>query len=198
MATATATKTAKKGAAHTSDESRMQKIADSIQSTAEKLRDRVANGVHDSGTAAKVRSVDVSIAVIKLQRSMFDRTFKMLARIQKYSDKLVKRHVQGADWLPNEGKDIVKEWSHMLDEGRVEFEKTVDKSYDLLKEYLERVRKQQASAGKKTGVAKSPTVLKAKGSAKTKVKAKGAGKAKSMLKKKSASGVSANASASAM
>ena len=121
MATATATRSAKKGGTHPTDESRMQKIADSIQSTAEKLRERVTNGVHDSGTAAKVRSVDVTLALIKLQRSMFDRSFKVLARLQKYSDKLVKRHIQGADWMPCEGKDIVKEWSSMLDDGRVEY-----------------------------------------------------------------------------
>jgi len=172
MATATATKTAKKGAAHSSEESRMQKIADSIQSAAEKLRDRVSNSVHDSGTAAKVRSVDVSIALIKMQRSMFDRSFKVLARLQKYSDKLVKKHIQGADWMPSEGKDIVKEWSGMLDEGRVEFQKTVDKSYDLLKGCLERVRKEQLASGKKAPVSKSSAPLKAKKVTKTKVTAK--------------------------
>ncbi len=172
MATATATRSTRKAATPASDESRMQKIADSIQSTAEKLRDQVSSNVHDSGVAAKVRGVDVSIALIKMQRSLFDRSFKVLARLQKYSDKLVKRHIQGAHWMPNEGKDIVKEWSHMLNEGRADFQATVDKSYDLLKDCLERIRNEQESAGKKKTVAESAAPSKAKGTSKTKSAAK--------------------------
>ena len=180
MATATATRPAKKAAAQPSDESRMQKIADSIQSTAEKLRDQVSNNVHDSGVAAKVRGVDVSLALIKMQRLVFDRSFKVLARVQKYSDKLVKKHIQGAHWMPNEGKDIVKEWSQMLNEGRADFQATVDRSYDLLKDCLERVRKEQVANGKKKPVAVSAPVHKAKPAN----KAKSAGKPKSVVKAK--------------
>ncbi len=187
---ATASKTSKKAAVRPSDESRIQKIADGIQATAAKVREQVASNVHDSGAAAKVRSVDVTISVLKLQRSLFDRSFKVLARLQKYSDKLVKKHIQGAEWLPSEGKDIVKEWSGMLNDGRVEFQKTIDKSYDLLKDYLERVRKEQSSGGKKKVVSKASTVAsKAKSAAKPAVagKAKGTTKAKGATKAKRAS-----------
>ena len=165
---ATASKTAKKAPVHGSDESRMQKIADSIQSTAEKLRDKVGDNVHDSGVAVKVRGVGVSIALVKLQHSLFDRSFKALARLEKYSDKLVKRHIQGAQWMPNEGKDIVKEWSQMLNDGRVDFQKTVDKSYDLLKGYLERIREEQASTAKKKPASKPAAAQQAKSAMKTK------------------------------
>ena len=163
----------------------MQKIADSIQSTAEKLRDQLANGVHDSGAAAKDRSVGVTIALIKLQRSMFDRSFKVLARLEKYSDKLMKKHVQGANWMPAEGKDIVKEWNQMLNDGRVEFQKTVDKSYDLLTDCLERIRKEQASVGKKTAAAVSAKVSKAKSATRAKIvtRTKSAAKSQSAPKK---------------
>jgi hypothetical protein len=169
---ATAGKTTKKAAVKPSDESRMQKIADGIQSTAEKLRDKVKHNVHDSSVAVRSRTMGVTIALIKLQRSAFDRSFKALSSVQKYSDKLVKRHLQDAAWMPKEGKDIVKEWSQMLNEGRADFQNTVDKSYDLLTDCLERIRKEPVSIGKKKVVTKTAMAPKAKITVKANIVAK--------------------------
>jgi len=157
----------------TSEDSRMQKIADSIQTAADKLREQVKNRVKDSSTKAKVRSVDLAISLVKLQQSAFNRAFKELANLQKRSDKLVKAHIQDADWMPAEGKDIVKEWSRMLNDGREDFQKTLDKSYDLLKNGLERARKQQlADPKKKAAPAKKKPAAKKKVVAKKKPAAK--------------------------
>lgn len=179
----------------TSEDSRMQKIADSIQNTADKLREQVTNRVQGSSAKAKVRSVDLAISMVKLQQSAFDRAFKEVAKLQKRSDKLVKAHIQDADWMPSEGSDIVKEWSRMLNDGRDDFQKTLDKSYDLLKNGLERARKQQLAEGKKKAApAKKKTAAKKKAVAKKKPAAtkkaatkKAATKKKTTAKKKTAS-----------
>ena len=173
-----ASKTAK-----TSEESRMQKIADSIQTTADKLREEVKNRVQDSGSKAKVRSVDLAISLVKLQQTAFNRAFKEVAKLQKRSDKLVKSHIQDAEWMPAEGRDIVKEWSRMLNGGRDDFQKTLDKSYDLLKNGLERARKQQVAEGKKKS---APAKKKAAAKKKAVAKKKSATKKKAVAKKKPA------------
>lgn len=137
------------------DESRVKKLADNVQATAEKLRENVKGRIQDSGSTAKARGVDLAISLVKLQRTASDQAFKALAGLQVQGDKLVRQHIQEADWMPPEGKDIVKEWSRMLNEGRAEFCKTLDKSFGLLSDGLERVRKEQAAVSKKPVAAKS-------------------------------------------
>ena len=124
------------------------RIGDTIQSLTEKVRKELSKRIKIPRGKAKARTVDFAIAVIKLQQSAFDSTFKLLTRVQERGDRLVKDHVEEAAWLPGEGRDIVKEWSRTLNDGRAEFQKTVDKSYDLLRDYFERVRKEQKGAPK--------------------------------------------------
>jgi len=140
---------AKKSFGKKAKKSPVMKIADSAQSMAKSLRKDLSNRIDGAGSEAKMRAAKLAIIFINLQHSTFDRTFKLLSRVQKSGDKLVKDHVEEAVWLPEEGKEVVKEWSRTLNEGRVEFQKTVDKSYELLRTYFERVQKSGKPAVRK-------------------------------------------------
>ena len=129
------------------------KIADHIQSLAEGLRKQVSKQVDGVGSKAKKRSAGFAVSLVKFQRSAVDKAFKILTKVQERSDQVIEEYIEDAEWLPAEGKDIVKEWNRILSDGRAEFQKTVDKSYDLMCSYLERVKKTQKVAGK--GAAKS-------------------------------------------
>lgn len=156
-------KSEKKGGLH---------IADTVQSLADSVRKELNKRIGGSGRKAKTRGADLAVTLIKLQRSAFDKAFKIVTRVQEGADKVVKEHVEDASWLPGEGKDIVKEWSRTLSDGRAEFQKTVDKSYDLLRGYFERVKKEQKSAGKKTSVPRSKVPSKKKTAARKAVASK--------------------------
>jgi hypothetical protein len=127
-----------------------QFAADSVRSRAGQFRESLSKRVEGAGNSARLRSMRLAIAMIKLQRSAFDSALKAVARVQKQGEKLLKNNVQKASWLPPEGKDFVEQWSRTLDSGRSEFQKTVDKSFDLLRTLFERVEKQQQALVKKS------------------------------------------------
>lgn len=146
-----------------------KKLTDGVQSMADNAWTELNKRVEGAGNSAKVRSAGLAIALIKVQRSAFDRTLKLLAQVQKQSDKLLKDHVEEAAWMPAEGRDIIKEWNRTLNDGRAEFQKTVDKSYDLLRMLFERVEKKAKQRTAKTsGSAKAAIAPKKKAPARKK------------------------------
>lgn len=163
---ATATSTAKKAAS---------RLSDSIQSFTDGVRGNVNKRLEGSSRAAKAQTAEVAVSLIKLQRSTFDKTLKAVAKVQKSTDAAVKKQVEKTSWLPKEGKDIVKEWSRTLEDGRAEFQRTVDRSYDLLRGFFERVAKEQKAAPEAPATpAKKKPAAKKKAAAKRKPSAKSA------------------------
>jgi hypothetical protein len=149
---------AKKSAAKKSKGNAVTQIADKAQALAGNLRKDLGKRIDGAGGDAKIKAAKLAVMLIKLQRSAFDKAFKLLSQVQERGDKLVKNHVEDASWLPAEGKEVVKEWSRTLNDGRAEFQKTVDKSYDLLGTYFERIQKSGKPAARKAAapVKKSP------------------------------------------
>jgi polyhydroxyalkanoate synthesis regulator phasin len=159
---------AKKSASKKSKENGLMKIADRVQSLTENLRKDLSKRVGGAGNEAKARTAKLAVMLIKLQRSTFDKAFKILSQVQERGDKLIKEHVEEGAWLPAEGKEVVKEWSRTLNDGRAEFQKTADKSYDLIRAYFERIQKAKPAARKaaasttKGPARKKPAAKKAK------------------------------------
>jgi hypothetical protein len=164
---------AKKSAGLKSKGNKVMQFADKAQALAGNIRKDLGNRFDGAGDEAKARAAKLAVMLIKLQQSTFDKALKMLSQVQARGDKLVKKHVEDAAWLPAEGKEVIKEWSRTLNDGRAEFQKAVDKSYDLLSTYFQRVQKSAKPAAKKTAalVKKSP-IGKKKPAAKKKVVAK--------------------------
>jgi len=104
------------------------------------------------------------LSVIDFQKTTFDNTFKVITQLQEQSEKVIQNLAEDAGWLPKEGVAIVKEWLRMLRAGRADFQKTVDKSFDLVTDYFERVVKTDAApaaAPKKASAKKRPARKKA-------------------------------------
>lgn len=117
------------------------KSASKARSLTENLRKDLGKRIDGAGNEAKAQTAKLAVMLIKFQRSTFDKAIKVLSQVQKRGDKLVNQYAHESSWLPAEGKQAVKEWSRTLDHGRAEFQKTVDKSYDLVRMYFERVQK---------------------------------------------------------
>lgn len=136
----------------------------SITDRAEKLKDTISKRAEDAAAGTQRRATKLMLSVIDFQKTTFDNTFKIIAQIQEQSEKAVQNLVEDAGWLPKEGKTIIREWIRMLRAGRSDFQKTVDKSFDLVTDYFERVVKtEEASvvAPKKAASKKRPARKKA-------------------------------------
>jgi hypothetical protein len=142
-------------------------IREALESLTGKLRTQFNAQAGKAGGKAKVQTAELAVKLARVQRAALAKGFKVLAQVQERGEKAIKDHLDDATWLPGEGKDIVREWSRTLNDGRDEFRKTVDKSYELLGSYLERVEKEQ-----KKGAAKAKPAVKKPQAAKKKVAAK--------------------------
>jgi hypothetical protein len=99
---------------------------------------RAKDWTRDTG---RERSAQMALSVIELQRKTFDNTLKGVGKLQDQTGKMLHKMAQNSSWVPDEGKQVVDEWNKATHRGREEFKKTMDKSFDLLARYFERVKK---------------------------------------------------------
>lgn len=174
---------------------------DGVVSTTEKLRDELERRAEGAADQTRRRAAQLALSVIDFQKTTFDNSFKLIGQIQEQSEKMVSDLVSDSTWMPNEAKSIVDEWQKMLRGARTEFQRTVDKSFDLIANYLDRVRKDEVSrkpakkslakkAAAKKPAAKKTAARKATAKATAKPAAKKPAAKKSSAKKASASSAS--------
>ncbi len=120
---------------------------DKVSTQAEKLMERISNRADEAASSTGRKACKLVLSVIDFQKTTFDNTFKIISQLQEQSEKMVSTMVTDSHWVPKEGKAVVKEWVQMLQTGRSDFRKTVDKSFDLLTDYFERVQKEEIPSG---------------------------------------------------
>ncbi len=127
--------------------------------------DAVRRAADRTREAGSKRAADMALRTIALQRKAFNGAIRGLGTLQDQTGKVLHRFSQSAAWVPDEGKQVVDEWNKATKRGRDDFQKTMEKSFDLLEHYFERV-KAGGPAPKKKTVAKRKAATKKKAAAK--------------------------------
>ncbi|MBI2432762.1 MAG: hypothetical protein HYV26_07830 [Candidatus Hydrogenedentes bacterium] len=121
-----------------------------LSEQAEELGDRISKRAEETADQTRKRAAKLALSVIDFEKTTFDNAFKMIDKLQKQTEELLKDYIGNASWMPKEGKAVVDEWTRMLQGSRREFLKTVDKSFEHLSEYVKRVQDgKQVVASKK-------------------------------------------------
>lgn len=97
-----------------------------------------AMGDEAAQAAAKRRAAKLALGIIDFQKSTFEHTLAVVGRAQDASAELLTGLLKESDWVPAEGKQVAQEWTELLARGRQEFEKTLNKSFDLITDYIAR------------------------------------------------------------
>ncbi|MCK5862648.1 MAG: hypothetical protein KAH38_09190, partial [Candidatus Hydrogenedentes bacterium] len=112
----------------------------------------------DLTTVTAVASVNASLTsarrLVRFQKGTTKAGLNVVGKVQQYTEKSLREAVKDGKWLPEEGKDVVDEWAVMMDSGIDEFSRVVDKSFDLMLKYLDRIEKDAKSP--KVSVTKAP------------------------------------------
>ena len=77
--------------------------------------------------------------LVKLQKSAFDNTFKAIEAFQDQQAKLIGDLVEQAPNLPEEARQALRQWDDSYKQGRNQFRESMDKSFDLLESYFDRL-----------------------------------------------------------
>ena len=100
-----------------------------------------------SGSAFQIPSVviDFQRRVLEFQRSAFTNAFEMTTRLEEQRRDVLERWIDRIPNLPAEGKALFEAWSDAQQRGRETFRATVDKSFDLVEGYYDRLTEPAAS-----------------------------------------------------
>lgn len=83
--------------------------------------------------------VDFQRQLVEFQKQAFDNTFNALSAIQEQQRELMSRFLEGAPAVPGEMKQLLDEWGRAIETGREQLRDTVDRSFETVESYLERV-----------------------------------------------------------
>ena len=109
-------------------------------------RHRAATQTEDAVEQTRRKAAQFALSVLDFEKTTFDNTFKLIDKLQKQTETLVKTYVGKAEWMPEEGRAMVQDWTRMLQSNRREFLKTVDKSFEYMTQYVRRLEEKPQAA----------------------------------------------------
>lgn len=86
------------------------------------------------------RAAKLATNLIAFEKATFANAAHLLGAINDQSERAIRAALGNATWMPKEGQEFVKEWNRTLRSTLKDFAKSVDKSFDLLSHYVERVQ----------------------------------------------------------
>ncbi|MBI2423273.1 MAG: hypothetical protein HYV27_10620 [Candidatus Hydrogenedentes bacterium] len=152
---------------------------ESINRKAEDIRGKIKEQAEKTKDQTILKSAELSMAMVDFQKATFDSTLTVIGELQSHTDKIIDNMAAKSGWLPKEGKQLVHEWLKMAQAGRREYQRTVDKSFDLILDFFERMQKEHT-----VHTAHKAPAHKTNGKAAPKAKKKAAAKKKVALKKR--------------
>jgi polyhydroxyalkanoate synthesis regulator phasin len=75
--------------------------------------------------------------IIDFQKATFDNSFNALATLQEQGETMISTSLNQAEWLPEEGKKVIKEWLDTYKKARSEFKNTVDGNFKKVQEFFD-------------------------------------------------------------
>ena len=94
-----------------------------------------------------------------LERKMFKGALEVFDMVQKQAGKTVELALGQSEHVPAEARAVAKEWSRVVKVGRAELKTAIEKSFDLVEQYLSRVAEPEKAASAKPA-AKKPAAKK--------------------------------------
>lgn len=77
--------------------------------------------------------------MIQFNKSAFDNSFKAMSLVYDQNEKMIEAFLGQANWLPEEGRKALKEWTMSYKKGCEAFQKQVDENYEKVASYFNEV-----------------------------------------------------------
>jgi len=74
--------------------------------------------------------------MMEFQKTTFDNAFNAMTKLQEQGETMVEMFVNQSPWLPDNGKQAIKDWIQAYQKGRVDFKTTVDGNYEKVKDFF--------------------------------------------------------------
>lgn len=99
-----------------------------------------AEGVAEkTNRTLRSRVIGVQRRLVEFQKALIEGTIDGVVAFQDQQEQLINNILDRSSVIPEEGKDLVTEWIDTFKKGRDDFKATVDKSFELVDSYLDRL-----------------------------------------------------------
>lgn len=102
-----------------------------------------AKSVRATGAPTSARAAKLALNWIDFQKTTFDNSLKLFGVLQDQTDKALHQLLGSVPYLPKEGRKMVEEWMKAVRRNRDEFRKAMDRSFDLISNYLQRIQSEE-------------------------------------------------------
>jgi len=99
-----------------------------------------AEGVADKTTrTVRSRVIGVQRRLVEFQKAIIEGTIDGVVAFQDQQEQFITKALDRSSVIPEEGKDLVTEWIDTFKKNRDDLKVTIDKSFDLVDTYLDRI-----------------------------------------------------------
>ena len=81
--------------------------------------------------------VKFSKQIIDLQKASFGNAYNTISLLQNQSERLANLALAKSPWFPQEGRNVLDEWTGLYKKSREEFKNTIIDGYDSVKSLLD-------------------------------------------------------------
>lgn len=74
--------------------------------------------------------------MLDFNKTAFDNSFNAMLMIQEQNAKMVNTFLEQANWMPEEGKKLLRDWVDAYKKGCENFKKTADENYKKVDDYF--------------------------------------------------------------
>ena len=74
--------------------------------------------------------------MVEFNKTTFDNSFKTMVMLQEQAETMVNTLLGQATWLPEEGKRAIDDWVKAYKQGRDDFKKLVDQSFNKVEDFF--------------------------------------------------------------
>ena len=74
--------------------------------------------------------------MVQFNKSAFDNSFKAMNLVYEQNEKMLDAFLGQAGWLPDEGKNALREWMDSYKKGCQDFKSMVDANYEKVESYF--------------------------------------------------------------
>jgi len=106
----------------------------------DKLQNWAQDSVNSATRTTTLRTTDAATRINDFQKRSFERVMGTIGKLQDRTGETVHGFVKDSKLVPKEGVKVVEEWNGLVQRGREDFVNATVKSYDLVGEYIDRIR----------------------------------------------------------
>jgi hypothetical protein len=78
--------------------------------------------------------------MLDFNKTAYDNSFKAMLTIQEQNAKMVNTFLEQANWMPEEGKKLIRDWVNAYKKGCEDFKKAADENYKKVDEFFSKTK----------------------------------------------------------